>query len=145
MEFRTLFIGFVLVGLFAFSLLTFGTNFAANNNANITVLDSPALNNSYVGFQSQLESGQTNAQINSNTFDNSTISEDAAYLPISPIRAVGKVFQGTLNSIYSTTIGLFVEQFNLGEGSGIIITGAIGLILAITIIFLLWRAYKSGD
>lgn len=140
MNFRKLWINYALIGLFVFLFLSFIVIFQTDNSQSETILENPLLNRTYQGLQTNLSTFGSTAQGQKGTFEAETPTESFGSLIIFAIVSSGKIFSGMLIAIFNLLI--FLPASVLGVSP--VVTSVMSSILIITIIFLLWRAYKQG-
>ena len=133
--FRGLMITFIIIGIFSFSMIAFGAEFANDNNLNNKVIGNAyrALNSSLIAINSTVSSQKT------------AVEEDKGILAVAgfileSIKSTGTLFTTSILSLYNVTFGLIFDTF-LGAEFGII-SIAFGSIMIVIIILLAWRLYK---
>lgn len=142
MEFKTLIIGALLTGLFAFAIITFMVQLHIENNTNTSLLDNPSLNKAFGNISYQLNESQSKAETQRQAFAKESSN------PV--LTTIGFVFTSIINAgqlFISMTIGMFNAIFTAGSeilGIPPIVVGVIFSILLIVAIFALWSVIKAG-
>ena len=72
--FRGIVIAFILVGLFAFALASFGIQLAVDNNANQSLADNQAIGGVVSNFSRQIGAGDTSAEGLERSFINEKVN-----------------------------------------------------------------------
>jgi len=139
--FRNLFIAFLLVGLFFFSMVNFGIQLSNENDANSSLLDHDAINRSFNDLSSKLGSSDENASAQRENFESETPTAPSGdYILVSVIKSGFTTFS-TIMGVFNTIIVLMTETLGISS----VVLGVLSTILLISGIFLLWRLYKAGE
>lgn len=139
--FRNIVIAFLLVGLFMFSLISFGVELAADNEINQTILSHPTINSSYQKIESNLSTAASTASGQRANFETEIPTESFGSLLFYSIVSAGKVFGGMMASMYNLITGSFSEVLGVSP----IVLGTITAIILMSMVLLAWRVYKSGE
>jgi len=134
-------ITFLLVGLFAFCLINFSTQFSQDNNLNQSIIDAPAFSSLNSSLGDSLGGSQTVAETQKEGFEKETQSEQPGFLSLGSIRDAGKIFTGTTVVMFNILTGGFLADLGIPS----VIFTVLGSILLITLIFLGWRVIKLGE
>jgi len=139
-SFQSLVIGFLLTGLFTFTMISFGANFATDNNLNQTILDNQAINSSFVELDTTLLSNANKANDSKTAFESDVPTIGADSLILVSIVSVGKVFTGITVGVYNITIGLASSVLGISP----VILGVLTTILLFVIMLLTWSVIRTG-
>lgn len=139
-EFREIVINGLLIGLFIFSITSFGIYLADDNSVNNTILENEAFNNTFGDLGGELSDVQTTSQSQSNVQDVDVPTEESESLPLKSAPKMATAFKSMWRNIYELTIGLISSVFGISP----IVTGTITAILLITMILLTWSLIKTG-
>jgi len=143
MEFKEIIIGFILISICMFSILTFISLFSSDTDSSNIVNTNPSLNRTFGNISKQMEDTQKRAEESSSSF-----AKEGSH-PI--LTVVGFVFQSLLDLgtvLSNSIVGFFYIYTNFfKENLGIspIIIGALTSILLIVLILALWRVYRIGE
>jgi len=142
-EFRQLLVSVILVGLFIFAFINMGIQLSNNNDANISIMDDPAINKSFGEINETLSELDEKAEERRLAFAEEQSSIATGYFILGSIFKTGTVF---LSSIVGLTTGIFeLISTSLGLGGvGSIVIGVFSGLIIITVVLLLWRLYKVG-
>lgn len=139
--FRENIINLILVAIFAFALIGFGAQFAIDNKTDISILDDPVINQSYVDIQSALENTESNAETQRESW-----YEDVPI--IKDINLVWKSLTGILRvffTSFTTTYNVIINFVSIGTGIPEIVLNAITAVITMSMLLLLWRLVRSGS
>lgn len=140
---RPTIIAMIVLGGFAWALISFGTLFPAINGSNQTLISSgSALSNATNAINESLQSMYGSATNQSNAFDNAQPDSGFSFIILSPILGAVSAFKtigiGMFNIIISLISSIFGYSFS-------VIFGMISTIIVITLLFLAYKLYKSGE
>ena len=136
---RGIIITFLLVGLFAFALINFSTQFSYDNNLNQSILNAPSFSSLNDDLEESLSSSQTVAETQREGFETETQSEQSGFLSLGSIRDAGKAFTGTTVVMLNILTGGFLSELGIPT----VIFTILGSILLISLVFLGWRLIKA--
>lgn len=141
---RSAFITFLLIALFAFSLIAFGVQVSLDNNTNSTILKNDVINRTFAQLETNLsqQEGIAGDQRESFEGENPILGTDSFLFK--SIIGAGKTFTSSLSIFNNLFFGFILKTLGLGEGKGLVILGTFSAIILIIIIFVLWRSYKTG-
>ena len=139
-ELREVVITSLLVGLFVFALVSFGTTLSGHNNPNSTILQDPVINDSFWELQEELNQTQGTSEGQRESFfsDIPIIGEVSVILK--GLNSIIKVFTTTLKNMYQLTFGVIGSSLGISP----LVMNVFLAIITISIIFLAWRVLKSG-
>jgi len=131
----------VMIGLFVFAFISFGTQLSLDNDTNNSVLDNDVINRSFFNIQSELSDTIVTAEGQRESFfkDVPIIGEISLFLK--SITGVTRVFFSTLINFYNLFTTLIAETMGV---STIILNGMVALVLISTVL-LAWSVYRSGQ
>lgn len=119
-------VSLAMIALFAIALISFGTNFAADNNAPVSIADDPEIINLYSqsggnlsGFESGSE-GQYESIVETTTGEGGTAPTSGPFTATSP--SVLEVAKSVIKTGY-------IKIFGSGSGFGIFMSVFVGIIL----------------
>ncbi len=139
--FRESIISIVLVGLFIFAFISFGGQIALDNNANNTVLSNPAVNQSFIDIQSQLQEVQIDTEDQKKAwFEDVPIVGDINLIWKS-LTGIIRVFFDVIVNMYNLIISLISETIGISS----VVLNTIAALLSISMLLLLWRLVRSGS
>ena len=141
MSFQKTFIGFALVGLFAFAIISFGVGMANDNNSNDSILDDSSINKMNSTLGSSLSGFRSLSQGQRENFESEIPTSGFGVLIIFAIISAGKVFTGMVLGIWN----ILLLPFKSAIGISPIVLGVFSSILVIVIILGAWRLYKAGE
>ena len=139
--FRGLLISFLLVGLFTFSMITFGDKLIDDNEGNESVIDHPAVQTLNTTIFGNLSDTQSQAQTKRESFEEEEPSAGFGTLLLFSLVEVARAFTSTFVVLYNVLFG-FARDI-LGIPTIAMIT--IGATMLITVILLSWRLFKTGE
>lgn len=139
-------ISFLLIGLFSVALISFGINFANENDAPINIQNDSRISNLYSGVNSSIRV-QSEAETTTSAFNEDDTAGDNIItdLIFSTIAGVGKTIMSATNSIYDATLEpllkiIFPNSREVRAIVGTVLTS----ILLFTIVLLVWQLIKTG-
>ena|SRR3990167_19154 len=142
MNFKTFFIGMILISLFSVSIIIFGNTLQADNDVNQTILTNPSLNSTSGKINQTIYSAHSSASSARSSFEQEQNPlEGVGELTFTSITTAGKNF-GSLTIGMMNILFVFFSQ-SLGIPPIVLI--ALSLIIIVSILLMLWRAYKSGE
>lgn len=141
-DFKSLFVGIILSGLFLFSLISFGIMTGSNNLDNQSIIQDPRINQTYSRLYGNLTTQQSVAENQTTNFEKENPTDSFGSLLFFSIVSFGRVIRSTLISMYNVTFG-FVFEVLLGA-TYLPVTLAIGGILLVVLIIYLWRLFRIG-
>ena len=132
---------FIFSALFVIAFLSFGFNLAIDNNATSTILDDPLINATFVALESQLNQDSKIVNSSKTGFESEDIKENAADVILPSIKSVGTTFFGMSTTIYNL---IFLLAFNILNIPSIVLV-TMAILIGISIVFLAWKLYRSGQ
>lgn len=142
-NFTAILIGLLLIGLFSFSLIQFGGQFADENDANQSILDDPRISAAFGNLNTTLKTIETNASKQREGFESEDPKEGFGSLLFFSIVGAGKTFASLFVGIFNLLL-TYIFQTLFGSTFSLILSAIIGVFLII-IVFYLWRVYKAGE
>ncbi len=139
-DFKGLIITALLVGLFIFALISFGVQLAKNSDANMSILDNPAINDSFVSIESKLGEAKDTAEAGRKGLWSGIPLLEEVGIILDSIVSVGQVFSQMVIGVYELTFGLITETLGISP----IVLGVITAIVLVSIVLLAWSVFKSG-
>jgi hypothetical protein len=134
-------IALVMIGLFSVALIGFGVNFAADNDAAISLSDDPEISNLDTNIQGNLSSFRSGSESTYQSIVESSIDEgettpSGGQFAITPVNAIS-----TVSNILKTG---YLKIFGTGSGFGIFITAFLSLIGFIMGLYL-WKTWVGRN
>ena len=143
MSFKSISISFLVIGLFAFAMFSFASQFQDANEGASTILDNPSINESFGELQADLQGADNEANSQLGVL-NGTVVEDSEFnVLFLSIGSIWKVLIGTSVGVYNIVFGIIFDTL-LGNSFSAVI-GVIGAIISITIISYVWKWVRTGD
>ena len=140
-EFRTLIINSLLIGLFIIALGSFSVYLTSENNVNNTLMENQAFNSTFGKLQTELDSAQETFEAQRNVTEQTIPTESSDSLPISTIPSTASIITTTFRNIYNLTFGLISSVLGISP----IVTLTVTAILVLTVILMIWRLVKTGQ
>ena len=138
--FRQILINSILVGLFAFALITFLFVSMAQNNPSSQVFQDPSLNKTYYALNESLNSYQAIAEEQKNsTFSDNPVLGFVDIVLLS-ILGAGRILSTMVSGTFNTLSVFAMEIFHIPA----IVLGVLSTVMIVSVIFLLWRMYKTA-
>ena len=140
MEFKSLLVSTLLIGLFIVALLSFGINLANNNDADNILLDDPALNATFSEMEDELKAAETS----------SDSQKDSFFIDVPIIGEASVIFTsitGFVRVFFNMGIGIIKAVFLLIQTTlriPPIVTGVFTSIFIIVTLFLIWKVIRVG-
>lgn len=141
MGFKDLVISFLIIGLFMFSLLSLGMQFAADNNAAVSITDNKIINQSFRGIEAELNTSQGRYSSELDKSENQSLKEGSDNLLITSISQTRVVARSTIVLVFNVLATMFKTILDINP----IVTGTFFSILLIIIIFGVYRLIRSGE
>jgi len=140
MEFKKLFIGFALLGLIVFGMLSFIIIFQNDNNATERITSNQIINRTYNDLYSNLSDAQTTAENQNRIFGNVTPTESFGEVQIDSVVSPTKAFKSILLGVYNILIKLPSQILGVPE----IVQSVISAILIMLLIIGIWAIWKGA-
>ena len=139
---KELYVNLILIGLFAFSMISFTSLIGTENGSNVTLTDDPRVNSAFGSLGGNLTNLQRQAIGNKDSLEQDEPETGDGNLLFTSITAIWKVISGGITSMYNLLFGLIFDVF-LGK-SFIAVYSAIGAIITGLVIFSGWRLFRTG-
>ena len=146
--------GFLVFGLFVIALISFGVNFATENNANTLITDNnSAISYIYSNVNDTLHNYndgtiQENANSSFNSFNQDEGTSGAGSVIgdffVKTILGVGKLVLGISNALFNATFAPILKAIGIPTGIAKVILGFITTIMLLTMTLLAWKLYRTG-
>lgn len=141
---RDMVISFMVIGLFVFSMISFGVGIAVLNDGQ-SISDDPKIGDAFEDYKAQLNVTQAEAQAQRDSFDSEKPTLSFGEILFESIVGVGRTFTSSMVTFVDITFGLvFTVIFGAGSAFAVVL-GVMTSIVLITIVFLLWRVVKAGE
>lgn len=144
MSARNMIISFMVVGLFVFSMITFGIGIATLNNGQ-SIASDQRINSTYGSYVTQLADVQSTAEQQRDKFDSESPTLSFGEILFESIVGVGRTFTSSMVGFMDTTFNLIFVTIFGGDPTFAVVIGTIIGIVLLSIVFLLWRVYKAGE
>ena len=148
---QSIIISLLLVGLFTFSIIQFGTNLSTLNNANQSITDDPTIgqlqtnvNKTIVGFEGSASSAFKSAEADAGKESALQFVINIVSLVPQAFVLVGKAFLIPKDIMKFVLITLGVGDQDSGDGLAFLLYAIIISITAIVGLFAIWRFWKTG-
>lgn len=139
--FNKWFVGVILAGVFFYSLMSFAINLGNDNNAEMSILDNPTLNNSFNRIENNLSLYTTQTETQKGIFEDEDVQVSFGDLIFFGIISTGK----TISNMIVGVVGILLVPFLILLSFPPIVLGSISTIVLGLIIFKAWRLYKTGE
>ena len=140
-DFKDYIISAILIGIFIFAFISFGIQFASENNLNTSIVNNEAINRSYVNIENELADIKTKSETQREGFFKDIPIIGDASLILTSIAGVTRVFFTSIRKVYNIVVTLIQETI----GIPIIILNGFLAILLVSMVLLAWKFYKSGN
>lgn len=137
---KSLLVSILLVGLFAYAIISVGVNMAEDNNANFSIADNPIINASFRRVDTNLSSAEDSSSDLRESLEKGVPEEDK-FNPIVAIWGVIIGFGSMAAGLYNIIFGLAANILGVPK----IVLGVFTTILTIVIAAYIWRAWKAGS
>lgn len=138
MGFQQYLIGTILIGLFAFAMISYVYQTSMDNNANAVLSDS-VLNRTFSKMNETLNALPDSAQKQQNATADEPATIGYGSIILFSIKSFGTLFTKTIVGIFDT-IGVMMGYFAIPP----IVIGTISAMVILVAILLAWRIYRSG-
>ena len=143
-EFRPLIVSLLIVGLFAFALMSAGILIGSQNNAQQNIGDDPAISSYKTSLENNLRRASESANTSERGLESSQVTLSTGGVILDTIGKIWKTMKTIPITVYNLTAGiLFTRLF--GNEAGGLVFGVIATILILTIIFGVWKWISTGE
>ena len=143
MNFKSMIVSILLVGICIISIISFIISFEQENAVNDTIMKYSSINTTYVTVSSELSKSSSDANTTMEGFvgegKNPIIA--GVELVFSSILSAGTVFMKSTITFFNIMTGPASEILHISP----MIIGTILAIVIITLMLLAWRLYKVGE
>lgn len=139
MEFRSIFIGIVVVGILFLAIFQLTITTQNQNNQAQLITNNTVINQSYGGLTTQLGTAQAGSDSASNTFGQITPTQSFGIVDVTSIVSPTRTFRALLIGTYNVMIVLPAKILGVPP----IVVGVIGAILMLTIILGIWAIWRG--
>ena len=136
---KSIFIIFLLTGLFLVSLYQFGLGVASSYGKPASLIDDPRINMS--GIESQLSQASSDADDKFESFAKDNLFVTAGEIVLFSVWGIWKLVGGTIKAMYTILMGGLVNVIGIDP----MVVGVVSAILLISLIFAGWRLIKQGE
>ena len=145
-SFKNTIIAFVLVGLFAFALISFAVQFQTDNNTNSSLLNNEALNSTFGDIKTNLGDVKNDSQKQREGFEEDKLSSGFGELVMFTILNSVRKFMSMVIQVPNLIFGLISDTLGFDKGGGMsTVIGVIMGIIIISLVLLAWRTVKAGS
>lgn len=147
MGFKGVAISLMLVGIFAFALLNFGLQLAADNNANQSIGDHDRLGEFTQDINQSMRASRSNINSSEQTFQAGSKEQivGTESIQIPAITTIRTSIISTPYTMYKLTVGfIFDEIFGGSAGFAVVVGMVVAMVLAL-IVFYGWKWIRTGD
>ena len=131
----------ILFCVFAFGFIMFFNQTAMDNDSRNIIKDDPALSNLSTRLNSSLINISVTSKSQLNATANDPVSVGFGSLIMYSIVGVGRIFTGTITTIYFSVFSLLINTLGIPP----VVIGAFTGIVLIIIIFGIWRFVRIGS
>jgi len=140
-SFREIWVSFILIGLFIFSMISFIALMQDKNNVDDSILENEIINNTFNKLSQNLTILENNTQTQRQSFESEIPERGFGSLIIFSIVGVTQKFTALLIGIFNIIIVLPASILGISP----IVTSALGSILLVSLVLLGWRVYRIGS
>lgn len=140
MGYKDMIISALLIGLFTFCFISFIYQTSIDNDSS-TLLKDQSLNRTFLALNSSLLSYQSIAQTQQNSSNSDSPTSNLGDIILYSIVGVGRTFTTMITGVYLIIFDSATENLGIPP----IVFGVLTTIMIISIIFLMWRLFKSGS
>ena len=140
-------ISLLLAGVFAFAMISFGIQFANDNNTNVSIIQDSTINSTFAELNTNLSSALGGNTQQKEQFEKDEPIVGSESLLLTSIVGAWKVFITVPTAIWNLSFGLMYSKVFGGDpNSGFaVVFQVFGAILVIVIILGAWRLVKGGE
>lgn len=143
-EFRPIIVAMLIVGLFAFALISGGIMLGSQNNAPQNIGDDPSIASYKTALENNLRSASSDVNSSEKSLEQSPLTLSTGGLILDTIGKIWKTMKTIPVTVYNLTAGvLFTRLF--GNEAGGLVFGVIATILILSIIFAVWKWVSTGE
>lgn len=147
-EFKGFLIGALIIGLFAFCMISFGGFFASNNELNTSVSENAYLKPYFNNINQSLATSYSNVNATGEAImkEGSDSKSDftSAGFVFRSILSAGSTFLNMGVGVFKYTTEATATALGLNTGMGQIIFGVISAVILIVLIFGVWKWWREG-
>lgn len=140
-SFRETFLIFALIGIFVFSMLSFGITLQLNNGVTDPITNNPVINSTFNRLESNLSSYGSQTQAQRASFESEIPERGFGTLIIFSIVSVGQKFTAIIITTYNILIVLPASILGISP----VVISVLGSILIVTLLLLVWRVIRAGS
>lgn len=139
-NFKSIFISVMLIGLFIFAIMAMASQFATDNNADISIEGDSSIRNVSRSIGKTLNDSQATAEKQREAIREETGILNVGFLILESIRGAGQIFTDMVSGVFFVFTGFAQETLGIPA----IVTGTIAAIFVVIMILLFWRLVKTG-
>lgn len=144
MGFKSTIIALLLVGIFAFAMISFNVELVTQNGGNISLLNNPTINTTYQELKGNLSTTRDDFQTQSDIIAG-TEPEGTFTILQSSLSGAWTVFIKAPQAIFTSVFSLVnIELFGGSENFGVVL-GVISTIIVFVIILYVIKLVRIGD
>lgn len=140
-SFRETFLIFALIGIFVFSMLSFGITLQLDNGVTDPITNNPVINSTFNRLESNLSSYGSQTQAQRASFESEIPERGFGTLIIFSIVSVGQKFTAIIITTYNILIVLPASILGISP----VVISVLGSILIVTLLLLVWRVIRAGS
>lgn len=142
---KSLVISVLLIGLFAFGLISFGYNLQVSNSASTNIMQSEVVNSTFGRLTTQTEGYQPESNTSATGFYSETPPEDVGdAINLRSIISVVGGMHTLVTGTFTFLIQMLMITLGIGGTSAKIIMGTFSAIIIFSLILLAWSVIRSG-
>jgi len=145
----------LVFALFGIALISFGVNFANENDAGVLITDNDsAISTIYTGINNTLYTyddmgleAKANESVSSFNEDSGTskVLGVVSEFFIGTLLVIGKTISGISNAIFNVTFSPILKGLGIPNGIAKVIGGIVAVIMSFSLILLAWKLYRVGQ
>lgn len=141
---KPLVFGFLLVGLFAIALISFGIRLADVNEVSQSIGDDPAIKNYADSLNNSIAQASSDSQTSQEAISESPITLGESNFVIDAIGGIWKTITEVPVTVWNLTVGLLLAKI-FGDNSFAIALSVIGTLIGFAVIFAVVKWLSTGE
>lgn len=152
MNTKAIMVSFLVISLFIISFISFGVNFAQENDLTTTIRNDSRIDAIYTGVNDTIfdyngkgvyqESNSSQTSFNQ---DDPTLTGTTSSILFSAVTTVGKSIMSIANSIFGVTLEPLLKALGLPREVRVVVGTILATILVFLVTLLAWKLYRQGN
>lgn len=143
---KGIFVGFLLIGLFLFGMISLGITLSSENNATQSIADNQIINASFGDIKAELDTSKSASDDSKTSFFEESDKELEGELTSGATRGGSKGYLNRATAIFRVIFGKEGQGGLIGTiGISSLVLTVIGTILTVVGLLYLWRLIKAGQ